>query len=236
MEVSLSRQNFSIRGAAHVIPPRRCPWRWPARRRFRRPRAPPAELPRRRRERSVHHLRHGVGRHVLGFLEEGQTRACSASKSTRIRSPPRTCSVAIRLESGCTRRRSMARFRWRAPYFRSVPSRSRNSRRRLGQREHERRPAGRAEDALLHDVQFDRQDLAQLGFAQRPEHHHLVDAVHELRRELAPRRFHARARDLVGQLLVHHAAALAGARPRRPRIPGSAAESNSFPPRPGCWS
>ena len=42
-------------------------------------------------------------------------RSCPLSQSTVRRSCSSTWPVAMRLESGCTRRRSMARFRWRAP-------------------------------------------------------------------------------------------------------------------------
>src|SRR5215469_6035859 len=51
-----------------------------------------------------------------------------ASKSTQTTSPLLTWCVTIRLESGKTRRRSIARLRWRAPYLRSEPSRKRNCR------------------------------------------------------------------------------------------------------------
>jgi len=40
--------------------------------------------------------------------------------------------------------------------------------------------------------------------AQRLEHHHLVDAIHELRRKLAPRRFHRSAVDLFVEAIVEH--------------------------------
>mgnify|MGYP001038711291 CR=1 FL=1 len=56
---------------------------------------------------------------------KNERRSSTASKSTRSTSPELTCPVAIRFDSGCTRCLSMARFRCRAPYFKSVPSRSR---------------------------------------------------------------------------------------------------------------
>src|SRR5947209_8608213 len=47
---------------------------------------------------------------------------------TRMQSPRRIWSVAIRFDNGWITRRSMARFRWRAPYLKSVPSVNKNSR------------------------------------------------------------------------------------------------------------
>ena len=110
-----------------------------------------------------------------------------------------------------------------------VLARSRSARRR--------KPVGsEPEDALLHVVQFEVEDPAQLGLAERPEDHHLVDAVHELRRELAARGLHAGARDLVRQLRVRARRPCACARLRRRRSPASAAASIPSRPRPGCWS
>ena len=82
----------------------------------------------------------------------------------------------------------MARFRWRAPYFRSVPSRSRKSLGRLRHAEQEA-PLGRFQHALLHHAQLDFQNLLELFGAQRMENHRLVDAVHEFRREFPLGRF-----------------------------------------------
>src|SRR5262249_40452012 len=51
--------------------------------------------------------------------------------------------------------------------------------------ENEASLAGRLQDPLLHHAQFDFQDLRQVFSAQPLEYHNLVDAVHELRRELS---------------------------------------------------
>src|ERR1035441_1087422 len=47
--------------------------------------------------------------------------------STRTKSPSFTCPVATRLANGKTKLRSIARFKWRAPYLGSVPSFSKYS-------------------------------------------------------------------------------------------------------------
>ena len=47
---------------------------------------------------------------------------------TRMQSSRRIWPVAIKLDTGCTSKRSMARFSGRAPYLKSVPSLSENSR------------------------------------------------------------------------------------------------------------
>src|SRR3984957_4871687 len=49
-------------------------------------------------------------------------------QSIEITSPNETCSVESKLANGYTTCRSIARFKCRAPYFKSVPSFSRNSR------------------------------------------------------------------------------------------------------------
>src|SRR5215831_20709093 len=41
-------------------------------------------------------------------------------------------------------------------------------------------------DSLLHCIEFKVKDLSQMTFLQRAKDHHLVDAVHEFRRKLAP--------------------------------------------------
>jgi len=53
----------------------------------------------------------------------------------------------------------MARFRCRAPYFMSVPSCSSQSLRLSVSEKDERRRGRRVEDALLHNVQLETQDL-----------------------------------------------------------------------------
>src|SRR3954470_15202945 len=75
----------------------------------------------------------------------------------------------------------------------------------VGQRENERSAIRRAENALLDDVQLKRQNLPEFGLTEGPEYDGLVDTVHELRRELAPRRFDTRAADLLVELLVANA-------------------------------
>src|SRR6185436_13024432 len=47
--------------------------------------------------------------------------------------------------------------------------------------------AGRLHDAILNSLKFEIENLTQVMFFQRTEHYHLVDPVHELRRELASR-------------------------------------------------
>src|SRR5579871_1670526 len=79
----------------------------------------------------------------------------------------------------------------------------------IGKREYERCAVGRGEDALLHDVQFKRQNLTQLCNTEGLEHHRLVDAVHELGGELLACRIDAGASDLVSSLVVHHAGGMA---------------------------
>src|SRR6266576_460563 len=54
----------------------------------------------------------------------------------------------------------------------------------------EKLPLGGVQDALLHLTQLDIEHFIKLLALQRVEYHHLVQAVHELRRELPPRRFH----------------------------------------------
>ena len=57
--------------------------------------------------------------------------------------------------------RSIARFRWRAPYFRSVPSLQQELARGLSNAEQET-ALGRLEHALLHHSQLDLENLLQL--------------------------------------------------------------------------
>ena len=58
------------------------------------------------------------------------------------------------------------------------------------------------QDALLNHAQLDLQDLLQMRLFQRPEDHDLVNAVHELRRELPPRSLDRRATHLLIQPIV----------------------------------
>ena len=62
------------------------------------------------------------------------------------------------------------------------------------------------EHALLHHAEFDLKNLRQMFVAQRLEHHRLVDAVHELGRELAPRCLDRGALNFVVEVVVdfHH--------------------------------
>src|SRR5271156_2382204 len=62
-------------------------------------------------------------------------------------------------------------------------------------------PGGR-QHALLHHSEFDLEDLRQMLIAQGFEYHSLVDAVHELRRELTPRCFNGGALNLVVKVVV----------------------------------
>src|SRR5215475_5294130 len=52
------------------------------------------------------------------------------------------------------------------------------------------RPRRRVQHALLHLPEFDLQHLVQFLALQWMEHHYLVQSIHELWRELPPRRFH----------------------------------------------
>ena len=61
---------------------------------------------------------------------------------------------------------------------------------------------GGHQHALLHHAEFDFKNLRQMLIPQRLEYHSLVDAVHELRRELAASRFHGRALNLVVEIVV----------------------------------
>ena len=69
--------------------------------------------------------------------------------------------------------------------------------------EYELMPARGHQHSLLHHPQFDFQNLLQMLRTQRLEHHHLVDAVHELRSKLAPRRVHCRAIDFIVEGVIH---------------------------------
>src|SRR5687767_9448712 len=71
--------------------------------------------------------------------------------------------------------------------------------RRSGYVKHEGRCIGGTEDPLLHHVQLERQNLAQLSIAQWLEDNRFVDAVDELGRELAPRGFQTSARNAADQ-------------------------------------
>ena len=56
----------------------------------------------------------------------------------------------------------------------------------------EKLPLGGVQHTLLHLTQFDIEHFLKLLALQRVEYHNLVEAVHEFRRELPPRRFHRR--------------------------------------------
>src|SRR5271166_2846319 len=62
----------------------------------------------------------------------------------------------------------------------------------------------RHQNALLHHTEFDVQNLLQVFGTQGLEHDRLVDAVHELRRELAASGFQSTAVDLRIQRVVDH--------------------------------
>ena len=57
--------------------------------------------------------------------------------------------------------------------------------------------AGRKHDPILHSLQFEIEDRAEVMFLQRTEHDNLVDAIHELWRELSARSFDGRAIDFL---------------------------------------
>src|SRR5881397_691554 len=54
----------------------------------------------------------------------------------------------------------------------------------------------------LNSIQLDVEDFFEFGGAQRLKHHDLVDAVHELRGEPSPCRFHSARRNSFAQPLV----------------------------------
>src|SRR5580693_5583847 len=56
--------------------------------------------------------------------------------------------------------------------------------------------------ALLHHAEFDIKNLSQVLVPKSLEHHRLVDAVHELGRELAPSSFDCSALNLVVEAIV----------------------------------
>ena len=62
--------------------------------------------------------------------------------------------------------------------------------------------AGSHENALLNHSEFDLQNLGKMFVAQGLEHDGLVDAVYELRRELAARSFDSGALNLVVEVVV----------------------------------
>src|SRR2546422_10638734 len=68
--------------------------------------------------------------------------------------------------------------------------------------EHKIPAHSRGDDPLLHAAQFDIQDFLQIFALQRAEDNYLVHAVHELGRELAPRRVHCRPVDLLVEFLI----------------------------------
>src|SRR5260370_4710816 len=68
---------------------------------------------------------------------------------------------------------------------------------RVGATENELIVAGGLQNSLVHHAQFDLQALLQVRRLERLEDYDLVDGVHELRRELAPRSLLRGARDLV---------------------------------------
>ena len=86
---------------------------------------------------------------------------------------------------GWTSSRSIARFRWRAPYLESVPSFSRNSRAMSVTVHVKRRFRGGRFQPPVDQIQLDVQNPAQLLVAERLEHNDSVQAVDKLRRELA---------------------------------------------------
>src|SRR5215475_1112213 len=57
--------------------------------------------------------------------------------------------------------------------------------------------SGKIHDSLLHCIELKIKDLPQMTFLQRTKDHHLVDAVHEFRRKLAPRSFYGSAANLL---------------------------------------
>src|SRR5579864_6836002 len=113
----------------------------------------------------------------------------SEAMSMRTKSPSFTCPVATRLASGNTRFRSIARFKCRAPYRGSVPSFSKYSFTEAVQlNTNWFVPAAISTRCCTIPSSISR--ICDRCSSQRLEHHRLVDAVHKLRRELAPRRFH----------------------------------------------
>src|SRR6185312_2882420 len=72
-----------------------------------------------------------------------------------------------------------------------------------GATEDKLRIAGGLQDALLHHAQFDFQDLLKMVALEGLKHYRLVDAVHELRREFAPRRFRRSASNLIVELCIY---------------------------------
>src|SRR5438876_4522480 len=57
-------------------------------------------------------------------------------------------------------------------------------------------------EPLSDGIQFDVQNLPELGIAERPEHNDLVEAVNELGSEPAPRRFHTAGYDPIVEPLT----------------------------------
>src|SRR6266540_4117822 len=90
----------------------------------------------------------------------------------------------MRFDSGYTRKRSMERFRCRAPYLKSIPS---SSRKLL---------AASLGDSSLNRPQLDLQNLGQVFAVQAAEDHDLIDPVHEFRREFTLRGFERRPKSI----------------------------------------
>src|SRR5262249_3312358 len=74
----------------------------------------------------------------------------------------------------------------------------------FGTTEKELLGAGRFQDALLHHLQFEIENLLQVCRAQGLENYNLVNTVHELRCELASSRFYRCAIDLLVKAILMH--------------------------------
>ena len=103
---------------------------------------------------------------------------------------------------GCTSNRWMARFRWRAPYFMSVPSRSMKSACGIAGFEDERAVRRGVEDSLLHHVQLDVENLTQFLGSQRAEGYDAIQPVHELGREFSARGVDAAAAEFPVEFFI----------------------------------
>ena len=117
----------------------------------------------------------------------------SASKSTLYQSPPRTCSVAIKIGHGLHQQSFDGAFQVPRAVFQVRSFLQQKALGLIGSLEDECSLGRRVEDALLDHVQFNVQNLLEFVGAKRLEGDDLVQPIDEFRRELPPGRFSAAA-------------------------------------------
>src|SRR5713101_3315701 len=101
-----------------------------------------------------------------------------------MQSPRAIWPLAISFDNGCTSRRSIARFKCRAPYLESVPSKRKNSLAVSVTLTRNAFVCGSSLDTLLHHLKLDINNPAQFLSTERFENYDVVQTVNKLRREL----------------------------------------------------